>query len=148
MGTLQLSPAFLEVYLRLAMEYKLPLRMASQDTFVRFGQPELRSLFAAKGIVFPDFFVYEELKDESKDVKQFWMKILASLKPGVTELYIHAAHPTDEIKAISGSWPTRAAEFETFTNDPDIRKLMSDQKIIRVGYRALRDLQRKTKPSE
>ena len=148
MGTLQLSPEFLKVYLQLAVEFKLPARMASQDTFVRFGQPDLRDKFAAQGIVFPDYFVYEELKDESKGVKQFWMKILSNLKPGVTELYIHAAHPTEEIKPISGSWQTRAAEFETFTNDPDIRKLITDQKIIRIGYRALRDLQRKAKSAE
>ena len=102
----------------------------------------LRAKFAEKGIVFPDHFVFEELPQEKEDVKGFWIKILAGLKPGVTELYIHAAKPTEELQAITGSWRTRSAEFEVFTNDPEVKKLVGDQNIIRIGYRALRELQR------
>ena len=143
MGTLQYDPRYLEAYLKLAVEFNLPVRMASQATLEKFQQAELRSRFGARGILFPDYFVYEELPEESKDVKAFWLKIVAGLKPGVTELYIHAAKPTEELQAITGSWRTRSAEFEVFTNDSEMRKLVDDQKIIRIGYRALRELQRK-----
>jgi hypothetical protein len=142
-GTLQLDPRYLEVYSQLALEFDLPLRMASQETFAKAGHPDVRAKLAAKGIVFPDYFIYEELKDEPKDVKGFWMRLLKNLRPGVTELYIHAAQPTDELKAITASWPTRAAEYETFTNDPEVRRLLAAEKIIRIGYRPLRELQRK-----
>ena len=142
MGTLQLDPRFMEAYVKLGVEFDLPLRMASQATMERFQQPKLRALVAAQGIVFPDDFVYEELKDESKDVKGFWLRVLQNLKPGVTELYIHAAKPTEELRAITGSWKTRGEEFETFTHDPDIRKAIADRGIIRIGYRPLRELQR------
>ena len=70
--------------------------------------------------------------------------MIKNLKPGVTELYIHAQLTTEEAKAISGSWKTRTEEYETFTNDPDVKKLLKDQGVILIGYRALRDLQRKT----
>ena len=142
MGTLQLDPRYLEVYVRLGLEFHLPLRMASQATMTRFGYPELRAQVAAKGIVFTDDFVYDELPEEKQDVRGFWLRILRKLKPGVTELYIHAGKPTDELKAITGSWPVRSAEFETFTNDPEVRQLIEAEKIIRIGYRPLRDLQR------
>jgi predicted glycoside hydrolase/deacetylase ChbG (UPF0249 family) len=142
MGTLQLDARFMETYLKLAVEFDLPLRMASQSTLEKFQQPGLRAQFAAQGIVFPDDFVYEELKQESKDVKGFWLRILQNLKPGVTELYIHAAKPTEELRAITGSWKTRGEELATFTNDADIRKAIADRGIIRIGYRPLRDLQR------
>ena len=145
MGTLQLNPAFLEVYAKLAVEFRLPLRMASQETMARFGFPNLRGELAAKGLVFPDHFVYEELKEEKSGVKPCWAGVLKQLKPGVTELYIHAGKPTDELKAITGSWRTRSEEFETFTHDPEIRALLTEQKIIRIGYRPLRDLQRQGK---
>jgi chitin disaccharide deacetylase len=145
MGTLQLNPSFMEAYVQLALEFQLPLRMASQETMLQFGFPDLRRQLADKGIVFPDYFVYEELKAESAGVKVFWVKILQHLKPGVTELYIHAGKPTEELKAITGSWRTRSEEFETFTKDPEIRKILEDQKIIRIGYRPLRELQRKGK---
>lgn len=145
MGTLQYDPRYLEVYLKLAVEFNLPVRMASQETLEKYHQPELRARFAAQGILFPDHFVFEELPQEAKDVKGFWRDIVAGLKPGVTELYIHAAKPTRELQAITGSWRTRSAEYEVFTNDPEMRKLMSDQNIIRVGYRRLRDLQRQSR---
>jgi chitin disaccharide deacetylase len=146
MGTLQLDPGFLKIYLQLAVEFNLPVRMAGQETLERFGHPEVRQLFAAKGIVFPDHFVYEELKNEKSGVKDFWMGVVKNLKPGVTELYIHAALLTDELKVITGTAAIRAQEYEVFTNDPDMKKLLADQHIKLIGYRPLRELQRKEHP--
>ncbi len=143
MGTLQYDPRYVKVYLQLAVEFDLPVRMGSQETLTRFGHPELRGEFAARGIVFPDYFVFDTLKDEPKDVKGFWLDILKNLKPGVTELYIHAGLPTDELKAITGSWSTRSQEFEAFAHDPDLKRVATDQKLILIGYRPLRELQRK-----
>ena len=80
--------------------------------------------------------------DEKKGVKNFWLGIVRNLQPGVTELYIHAALASDELKAITGSWPTRSQEFELFAHDTEMKQLVSDQKIMLIGYRALRDLQR------
>jgi predicted glycoside hydrolase/deacetylase ChbG (UPF0249 family) len=147
MGTLQFNPEYLKVYLQLAIEFELPLRMASQETMIRFGQPELRSQVAAKGIVFTDYFVYDELKNEKDNVKSFWLEVVKNLKPGVTELYIHAALPTDELKAITGTWSLRSQEFEVFTHDDQMKRLVAEQKIILLGYRPLRDLQRKERQS-
>jgi len=141
MGTLQLDPRFIETYLKLAVEFDLPVRMASQETMAKFGFPQLRAMFAAKGIVFTDYFVYDELKDEKQNVRQFWLGIVKNLKPGVTELYIHAGLPTDELKSITGSWSTRSQEFEVFTHDEEMKKLVSDQGIILISYRPLRELQ-------
>lgn len=142
MGTLQLHPEYVKVYLQLAVEFNLPVRMASQETLARFGQTELRQQFATKGILFPDYFVYDELKDLKKGVKPFWMNIVKNLKPGVTELYIHAALPTDESKGITGSWSTRAQEYELFANDQDMKRLIEEEKIILISFRPIRDLQR------
>jgi predicted glycoside hydrolase/deacetylase ChbG (UPF0249 family) len=143
MGTLQLHPDYVKSYLQLAVEFDLSLRMASQETLARLGHAEMRGEFAAKGILFTDYFVYDELKDEKADVRGFWLKIVKNLKPGVTELYIHAGMPSDELKAITGSWSTRSQEFETFTRDGEMKQIVADQKIILIGYRPLRDLQRK-----
>ena len=143
MGTLQLNPEYVKTYLQLAVEFDLPIRMASQDTLARMGHPELRGAFAAKGILFPDYFVYDELKDEKKGVKDFWLGIVRNLKPGVTELYIHAGIANDELKAITGSWRTRSEEFEVFTHDEEMKRLVAEQNIKLIGYRPLRDLQRK-----
>ena len=145
MGTLQRDPRYFKVYVQLGVEFNLPLRMASQETMARFGQPGLRAQVAAQGIVFPDYFVFDELDQAKADVKAFWRRIVKNLKPGVTELYIHAAVATDNLKAITGSWATRNAEFEVFTRDEEMKQIMAEEKIIPIGYRPLRDLQRREK---
>lgn len=147
MGTLQLNPKFIEPYLKLAVEFDLPVRMASQETMERFQQGGLRDKFAAQGILFTDYFVYEELKDEPKDVKGFWTRIVKNLKPGVTEFYVHAGKPNEELQAITGTWKTRGAEYELMANDAEFRKLLDDQGIVRIGYRPIRELQRKLRSS-
>ena len=143
MGTMQYSPDYLKAYLQLAVEFDLPVRMASQETLARMGHPEIRGEFAAKGIVSPDHFVFDELKNEKNGVKSFWLEVVKNLKPGVTELYIHAGLPNEELKAITGSWSTRSQQYEVFTHDEEMKRLIADQKIILIGYRPLRELQHK-----
>lgn len=142
MGVLQYRPDYLESYLQLAVEFDLPVRMASQETFEKSGQAGWREKFAAKGILFPDDFIFDMNYGGPDKVKAWWLARLASLKPGVTELFIHAGQPTDELKAITGSWATRSAEFELFTHDADLRALLEKQGVKLIGYRPIRDLQR------
>ncbi len=143
MGTLQYNPEYMKSYLQLAVEFDLPVRMASQATLTRMGHPEIRQQFATKGIVSPDYFVFDELKNQKDGVKKFWLDVVKNVKPGVTELYIHASLPNEELKAITGSWSTRAQEYEVFTHSDEMKQIIADQKIILIGYRPLRDLQRK-----
>jgi predicted glycoside hydrolase/deacetylase ChbG (UPF0249 family) len=144
MGTLQYKPEYIKVYIQLAIEFNLPLRMAAQSTMESFGFPELRDQFKEKGLIFTDYFVYDELSNY-KEVRSFWTNIIKNLKPGVTELFIHASKESDELKAITNSWATRVQEAALFTSDADFRKLIKDEKIILIGYRPLMDLQKKMK---
>lgn len=144
MGVLQYRPDYLEKYLQLAAEFDLPVRMASQATFEKAGQSGWREKFAAKGILFTDDFVFDDVKyKDAADVKPVWLKRLANLKPGITELYIHAGKPTDELKAVTGSWAIRSAEFEAFTHDADLKAQLERDGVRLIGYRPIRDLQRK-----
>ncbi|MDP6794443.1 MAG: polysaccharide deacetylase family protein [Verrucomicrobiota bacterium] len=142
MGTLNYDPRYIQVYQQLAIEFDLPLRMPSESTAERFGFGGLRERFASKGIVFPDYLIFDNLDEAKKGVKAFWMKKLRNLKPGVTELFIHAAKPTDELRHITNSWKTRGEEYEVFTNDAEMKQLVTGERIIRIGYRPLRELQR------
>ena len=57
MGTLQLRAEFFDIYLDLAVEFGLPLRLSGASTESLIGFP-FRSLAAEEGVVFPDHFVY------------------------------------------------------------------------------------------
>ncbi len=142
MGTMQYAPDFVKSYVQLALEFNLPLRMPSQSTMEKFKQPNLREELARQGVVFTDYFVYEEMSDY-KEVKPFWSSVIKNLKPGVTEIFIHASRLSEELKAITGTAEKRAQEAACFTNDPDILKLLKEQGVILIGYRPLLELQRR-----
>ena len=93
------------------------------------------------GFVLLDYLVTGVAGKNFADRKPAYINLLKNLKPGVTELYMHAGLPNDELKAITGSWSTRAQEFETFTHSEEMKRLIAEQKIILIGYRPLRDLQ-------
>ena len=144
MGTMQLSPPYVDAYLQLAIDFNVPVRMASQETLEKFGQPDIRKNFSEKGILFPDYLIYEELDNYTEDdIKTFWKNILHNLKPGITELFIHASVPDPELKKITDSWQTRNNEYELFTNDPEFKEFLKDENIILIGYRPIFELQRK-----
>ena len=141
MGVLQYNPEYHNVYHRLAKEYDLPLRMASQETIESFGFPNLRIDLEADGIISPDYLVFGG-PDNGEPVDVYWKRILRTLKPGVTELFIHAAQDGEELRNMTNSWGTRSTEYLLFTTDPEIRQIIDEEGIQLIGYRALRDLQR------
>jgi len=148
MGTVQVNPEYFKVYIQLAAEFNLPMRMASRETMERFGEGygKLRDELVEQGFVFTDNFIHDEVSGNAysrANTKEFWTNIIKNLKPGITELFIHGTILTDESRAITGSAQKRAEEFDCFVHDADIRQLLQDEGIIMIGYRPLMELQRK-----
>jgi predicted glycoside hydrolase/deacetylase ChbG (UPF0249 family) len=141
MGTLQFDPGYHDVYLKLAGEYDLPMRVASQETLDAFEMGGRRAAIAATGVLFPDYLVYQGRK-EGEGTRDYWMRMVSSLKPGVTELYIHPAKQSETLKRITNRWQPRVDEYQLFTNDPEMLSVLKENRIILIGWRALRDLQR------
>ena len=142
MGALQYADPYFQVYRALAKEFDLPIRMGSQEALAAFGGGHQRDQLDRDGVVYPDYLVHGgRQKDEAIDA--YWRRMLEGLRPGVTELYIHAALGGEEMQAVTNSWKDRATEFELFTNDASIRALLDRKGVKRIGFRALRDLQRK-----
>ncbi len=141
MGTLQYDLRYHAVYVKLALEFDLPLRTASQETLEALGAGQLRSELARAGILCPDYLIHGG-RERGEAVGDYWRRMLRGLRPGVTELYIHAAAEGEELRKITGSWRDRVAEYELFTRDPEIRALLESQGVRRIGYRPIRELQR------
>jgi predicted glycoside hydrolase/deacetylase ChbG (UPF0249 family) len=137
MGTLQLRADFFDVYLELAVEFGLPLRMASASAQRLVGFP-YRDLAAAEGIVFPDHLVVYNPVGARKHVE----RALFELLPGVTEMYLHPAVDTDELRASHPDWAGRVEDHAFLCSDPSLRNLLDRAGAVRIGYRELRALQR------
>ncbi len=110
MGALQFDDRYFQVYRRLAKEFDVPLRMGSQEILAGAGGGHQRAQLDADGVLYPDNLVYGGRRP-GESVKDYWKRMLSALKPGVTELYIHAALAGEEMRSITNSWQERAAEY-------------------------------------
>ena len=141
MGTLQLRPAFFDVYLETAVDFGLPLRMAPGSAERLIGFP-YRRLAAEAGVVFPDHFVQTHGGARSRIEAA-----VASLAPGVTEVYVHPAVDSDELRASHPDWEARVDDHALVASDPAFVELLERSGVTLIGYRALRDLQRREQPA-
>ena len=142
MGAMQYSAPYFLRYIWLGREFNLPIRMPSPEILAKHGAGHLRTIARALGIVCPDYLILDEGRKKGQTAKEHWVEQLRALKPGVTELYIHPALATDEMRGITGSWQWRNAEFLAFLNDPDVLAVLQQEQIRIIGYRPLRALQR------
>lgn len=142
MGALNYGLPYWPVYLGLAKELNVPLRMPSQSLLEKMGGSELRKQAADLGLIFTDYLIHNE-RSTGENIEVYWKRMLNGLKPGVTELYIHPAVPTDEVQAITGSWRDRSTEFRLFSTDTEIGNIIRRNNIKLISYLPLRSLQRK-----
>lgn len=140
MYSLQYIRRYIPVYLKLASEFNLPIRLCT--LWDKEGVQFKRANLEAYGLVSPDYLLNSYYKN-GESVKEHWIRLLKSLKPGVSELYIHTALPGREIQSIaSRDWQVRVEEYRIFVEDEEIHQIIRDEGIKIIGYRELRDLQR------
>jgi predicted glycoside hydrolase/deacetylase ChbG (UPF0249 family) len=137
MGTLQLRPEFFDVYLELAVDFGLPLRLSGASSERTIGFP-FRRLAAEEGVVFPDHFLHVR----GTGTRRVLERALFDLKPGVTEVYAHPAVDTGELRALAPDWPHRVDDHDLLARDHDVRSLAARAGVRFIGYRELRRLQR------
>ena len=73
---------------------------------------------------------------EYEQRKQQLTKLLAEMKPGITQIIVHPAYDTDELAAITGSHVRRDRDFRVFT-DPDVVQLIRDQNVKLITWREI-----------
>jgi predicted glycoside hydrolase/deacetylase ChbG (UPF0249 family) len=138
MGTLQMRPEFFDVYLDLALEFGLPLRMVSPGLERYIGFPA-RALAAEEGAVFTDHFRYAG----GVGSRPLFEKDIPTLKPGVTELLLHPAVDSAELRSLAcDDWESRVDDHRMICGEDAIRRLLQEAGATLIGYRALRELAR------
>jgi predicted glycoside hydrolase/deacetylase ChbG (UPF0249 family) len=136
MGTIQIKSEFFDVYLELACEFRLPMRLSGPGTEAFIGFP-FRELAAERGVLFPDDFLFVP----GVGSRQVILDALPNLKPGVTEAYVHPAVDTPELRAAADDWQARVDDYELVTGDT-LRKAIEEAGVQLIGYRPIRDLMR------
>lgn len=139
LGAIQDRPEFFDVYLELAVEFELPLRLSGQASEPSVGFP-FRQLAAAEGVVFPDHL----LPAYPVGGRTPLVEALQDLLPGVTEVPLHPAVDTPELRDLTPDWRARVDDHRLLLDHDTLRAALDDVGAVRIGYRALRDLMRRT----
>ena len=137
MGPLHMRADYHRVYLKLAVNFRLPIRLTSRQVMRQLGMGDILSDLDCNGILYPDHFVHPG-PSHLDQTESFWTDLLRSLKPGISEIYCHPALARDELKSCALDWQQRQRDFEFFTSQK-IRQLVKDEGIELIGYRKLRD---------
>jgi len=132
-----LRPEFFDIYLELAVEFALPVRLPSTITHAQAGFP-FRSLAAQDGVVFPDHFDHDWRAGSRDRI----YAALADLAPGVTELHVQPVVDTPEVRAISRAAEGWIDDLDLVTSDDKLRSMLADCGAELIGYRDLRDAMR------
>ncbi|MGH9186631.1 MAG: polysaccharide deacetylase family protein, partial [Acidimicrobiales bacterium] len=119
LGALQLKPEFFDVYLDLAVEFALPLRLSGRSTERAAGFP-FRRLASGEGIVFPDDLVDAGGVGSRRAIE----RALHDLPAGVTEIYVHPAVDAPELRSLTPDWAARVDDHDLVVRDRALRTML------------------------
>ena len=123
-GALLGRPEFFDVYLELALDFGLPLRLPGEATQRLVGFP-FRKLAAEEGAVFPDHLVAVPREGTGRvGAQRAIERAFFELAPGVTEIQTHPAIDTDELRAACPDWPGRVEDHAYLRHDPSLPDLV------------------------
>ena len=137
LSSITLRPEFFDVYLELAVEFRLPIRLPSSIDESRAGFP-FRALAAEEGVLFPDHFDH----DWSQGSRSRAIESIRSLRPGVTEIHVQPAIDTPEVRALGDVAAGWVDDLDLVTNDAEFAAALRDSGAVLIGYRHLRDAMR------
>lgn len=129
-------PELFDVYVDLALEFRLPVRLSDPAIEEAAGFP-LRQLAEDDGLVAPD----RSVRISGDDRTGAFATLIESLEPGVTELSMQPAIDTPEVRALSPEADDRVIDHALLTNEATAA-MVRDSNVQLISWSALRDLQR------
>ncbi|MDQ1445787.1 MAG: hypothetical protein QOI20_2251 [Acidimicrobiaceae bacterium] len=137
LGALQGRPEFFDLFLELAVDFRLPVRLGSAAAEHDTGFP-FRRLAAEEGVLFPDHLIAAR----PQSLRRTLERLLLELPPGVTEVTCRPALDTPELRSLAPDWSTRVDDHDALVLDHSLRPMVGRAGVELIGYRALRDLMR------
>ncbi len=138
LDALILRPEFFDVYLEMAIDFALPLRLLGADTEPNIGFP-FRQLAADEGVLFADRCA----SIPALHPRQALIDLLSDLEPGVTEVNLRPAVDSPEIRAITTDWEDRVSDHTLLVDDGGMAEIIAQSGVTLIGFRPLRDAMRR-----
>jgi predicted glycoside hydrolase/deacetylase ChbG (UPF0249 family) len=138
MGALFTTPELMATYVKVARDYRLPFLAPRGDPRLA-PQPPL-----SEKDVLVDAVIIANREVARDKWKEFYLKSIADLKPGLTEMIVHLGHDDSELQAVMvdheayGSlW--RQHDYDVLTS-PEFKKALRDNRVIVVTWKELQKL--------
>lgn len=144
-----LIPRFLDIYVDLAIEYRVPAMLMVPDSIVDRWQPteEIRAQLEAAvrraqdaGLPMFDRITMLPLDDPDDRIENAKQRF-DSLPAGLSVFILHPAKDTPELRAIAPDYRGRVADYEAFGSSELLRHVR-DTGVQIISYRQLRDAMR------
>lgn len=142
LGALQGRPEFFDVFLDLAVDFGLPMRLGGPGAEHDAGFP-FRRLAADEGVLFPD----NVIAAPGGALRRTLERLLFELPAGVTEVTCRPAVDTPEARSLAPDWSSRVDDHDVLVNDHSMRSMADRAGVTLLGYRPLRDLMRNSQPA-
>jgi len=133
LSSITLRPEFFDVYLELAFEFQLPIRLPSTITAEQAGFP-FRQLARDEGVVFPDHFDHDWRAGSTARV----FEAIERLEPGVTEIHIQPAVDTPEVREIAGDTADGWVADLALATSTELTNAFERAGATLIGFRELR----------
>lgn len=167
MGTLFATPVFLERYVKIGIEKKIPVMVpgghntliqsqsSAPDIQVKQLQQVGKMLWAGGLPVLDDLHnesygwkIPADMVNDDKKIQSFktekYVAAIKTLKPGITMMIMHCTAPTSVFPYISDSGPLRKGDLLAMT-DPVFKAALKKEGIILTTWRELKERRDKVK---
>jgi predicted glycoside hydrolase/deacetylase ChbG (UPF0249 family) len=138
MGALFTTPELIATYVKVARDYRLPFLALRGDPHAA-PQPPLTD----KDVLL-DAVIIAGPEVPRDQWKAFYLKSIANLKPGLTEIIVHLGRDDSELKAVTvnhepygSAW--RQRDYDVVTS-PEFKKALQDNHVILVTWKELQKL--------
>jgi len=136
LDVLVFRPDLFDIYIELALEFALPVRLADPIREGGAGFP-LRELARDEGLLSPD----QSVRLKGSDRRAAFAAVVETMAPGVTELSVQPGTDTPELRALSPAPLERIGEHDLLI-DPASASMLATAGIKLISWSTLREAQR------
>lgn len=138
-------PAIIHICSELNMPFRLPKKFPEERVQNMHGQQleafqKLIGYAESKNVKLIDYLIEYPFHMQEGETYQKYIEmiinILRNLQAGVSELYIHPALESEEIKGINPSWQKRVMEYRAFYED-EVQQVINSEGIELISWRDL-----------
>jgi predicted glycoside hydrolase/deacetylase ChbG (UPF0249 family) len=126
-----------DVYLQLAADFRLPVRLPI-DSSLAAQELGSRRRADARGILSSEHLIYPW----PRPTRDVFFEAVPGFRPGVSEIFAHPVIDSDELRAYDASNAGIRTHDAECLVDSTVFDLLEQHDIKRISYRKLRDLQR------